>query len=239
MITLSFNEVKAMNVENLFQLTVLKGNIGAEISRTEESEQIYFDQIEYHPENSKMTKTLYPFMFFQGKVEIGCEWEDKHGITEEDVAFGLSLAENYVEYNPDNVTTTSNSFQYISDFKVNIPEWTERSLQYEFRTDKSWIKAVEDETIIVCLYPKPELLKDFTYKYVDIQPNETIETVKSSGINFLVPSQNCEIQIPTEEENQFNTVAFNMYDVKKLTSDKCYIKNISDKKCRVILVNKN
>ena len=175
-------------------------------------------------------------MFFQGKIKVGCEWTDEEGITQEDVDFGIELAKNYSEYNPEMVETTANSFSYISDYNISINEWQERSLQWELVANKSHIKAIEDDTIIVCVMPNPNI-KDFVFKNVDIKPNETIETEKLSGINFLLVSQKCEVKVPFPDVvNEYKIFNFDAYDVKKLKSKKCFIKNVSDKTCRAVII---
>ena len=84
--------------------------------------------------------------------------------------------------------------------------------------------------------PNPNI-KDFVFKNVDIKPNETIETEKLSGINFLLVSQKCEVKVPFPDVvNEYKIFNFDAYDVKKLKSKKCFIKNVSDKTCRAVII---
>lgn len=230
MITLSFNEVKAMNVENLFQLTVLKGNIGEEISRTEESEQIHFDKIEYL-EDYKINKSLNNYLFMKGKVKVCYEWDETNGIEQRDIDKILELNRQNPEDKHAIETLTDNSYCYEIDYGGYVTEWRERSTNYELSSHKSSITSLQDDTILICC-----MQKDYGYKFynVDIQPNESIETNKIGDTTYLLVGEDCEVTVPAT--NKTHTV--NQYDCKKLISANCSIKNISNNICRAVMICK-
>ena len=235
MIKYTFLAIKNINIENEFQLTVVKGNIGAEISRTEIAEQPNFDKIEYL-DNYKINKSLTNYLFMEGKVKVSYEWEADE-ISKADVD---KIEELYAD-NPEDAyskaTRTDNSYGYEIDYGGYVKEWRERSTDYELATNKASLKSIEDNTIIICC-----LQNDYGYKFynVDLEPNETIETEKLGNINYLLVGNKCEVTVPSPdvvgEEFKYN---FDQYDCKKLSSQKCFIKNLSDKICRVVLLCKS
>ena len=62
-------------------------------------------------------------------------------------------------------------------------------------TNKASMKAIEDNTIIICC-----LQNNYGYEFynVDIQPNQTIETPKFRNINYLLVGDKCEVTVPTD-----------------------------------------
>lgn len=235
MIKLTFNGFKHVNIDNEFQLSVMRGNIGAEVSRTKLEEQPNFDKIEYL-DDYKINKSLTNYLFMEGKVKVSYEWEADE-ITKADVDKIEELYADNPEDSYTNTTRTDNFYGYEIDMKGYVKEWRERSTNYELATDKAVIESIEDETIIICC-----LQNDYGYKFynVDLQPNETIEAEKFGNINYLLVGNKCEVTVPSpdvvNEEFKYN---FNQYDCKKLSSKKCFIKNISDKVCRVVMICKS
>jgi len=118
-----------------------------------------------------------------------------------------------------------------------VTEWTERSANYELSSDKASIESMQDDTIIICC-----LQNDYGYKFynVDLQPNQSIETTKKGNINYLLVGEQCEVTVPSPDVVGENfKYIFNQYDCKKLSSDKCFVKNVSDKICRVVMICKS
>ena len=66
MLKYNFEVIKNANIENQFQLSVVVGNTGSEISRTEIEEQPNFDKIEYL-EDYKINKSLTNYLFMGSK----------------------------------------------------------------------------------------------------------------------------------------------------------------------------
>lgn len=235
MIEVTFNGIKTFNIDNEFQLSVMKGDVGAKISRTKLEEQPNFDKIEYL-DDYKINKSLTNYLFMEGKVKVSYEWEGDE-ITKEDVDKIEELYSDNPEDPYTNKTRTDNSYGYEVDMKGYVKEWRERSTDYELATNKAVIESVEDETILICC-----LQNNYGYKFynVDLQPNETIETEKFGNINYLLVGNKCEVIVPSpdvvNEEFKYN---FDQYDCKKLSSNKCFIKNISDKICRVVMLCKS
>lgn len=235
MIKVTFDGFKHVNIDNEFQLSVMRGNIGAEVSRTKLEEQPNFDKIEYL-DDYKINKSLTNYLFMEGKVKVSYEWETDE-ITKADVDKIEELYADNPEDSHKNTTRTDNFYGYEIDMKGYVKEWRERSTNYELATDKAVIESTEDETIIICC-----LQNDYGYKFynVDLQPNETIEAEKFGNINYLLVGNKCEVTVPSpdvvNEEFKYN---FNQYDCKKLSSKKCFIKNVSDKVCRVVMICKS
>jgi len=231
----TMENIKMVNLDNEFQLTVLSAKNGQLISRHELDEQPDFDKIEYL-DDYKINKSLTNYLFMEGKVRVSYEWEEDE-ISKADVDKIEEININNPEDSHTNKTITDNSYSYEIDMGGYVTEWKERSANYELSTNKASIESMQDDTIIICC-----LQNDYGYKFynVDLQPNETIETEKLGNINYLLVGNKCEVTVPSPdvvgEEFKYN---FNQYDCKKLSSKKCFIKNVSDKVCRVVMLCKS
>ena len=231
----TMENIKMVNLDNEFQLTVLSAKNGQLISRHEFDEQPAFDKIEYL-DDYKINKSLTNYLFMEGKVKVSYEWEADE-IAETDVDKIEELYADNPEDSYKNTTRTDNFYGYEIDMKGYVKEWRERSTNYELATNKASIESMQDDTIIICC-----LQNDYGFKFynVDLQPNETIETEKLGNINYLLVGNKCEVTVPSSdvvgEEFKYD---FNQYDCKKLSSKKCFIKNVSDKVCRVVMICKS
>lgn len=232
MLKFNFELIKNANIQDEFQISIVKGNIGCEISRTEIHEQPNFDKIEYL-DDYKINKSLTNYLFMEGKVKVSYEWEADE-ISKADVDKIEELYADNPEDSYANRIKTDNFYGYEIDYGGYVKEWRERSADYELSTNKASMKAIEDDTIIICC-----LQNNYGYKFynVDLDPNETIETPKMGNINFLLVGNKCEVTVPSPdvigEEFKYN---FDQYDCKKLSSQKCFVKNVSDKVCRVVML---
>jgi len=230
MIEFTVESIDGANIDGEFQLSILAAKTGQTISRTDISEQPNFDKIEYL-EDYKINKSLNNYLFMKGKVKVCYEWDETNGIEQRDVDKIIELNRQNPEDTNAIETLTDNSYCYEIDYGGYVTEWRERSTNYELSSHKSSITSLQDDTILICC-----LQEDYGYKFynVDIQPNESIETNKIGDTTYLLVGEECEVTVPATNK----THTFNQYDCKKLTSNNCSIKNISNNICRVVMICK-
>ena len=230
MIEFTVESIGGANIDGEFQLSILAAKTGQTISRTDISEQPNFDKIEYL-EDYKINKSLNNYLFMKGKVKVCYEWDETNGIEQRDVDKIIELNRQNPEDTNAIETLTDNSYCYEIDYGGYVTEWRERSTNYELSSHKSSITSLQDDTILICC-----LQEDYGYKFynVDIQPNESIETNKIGDTTYLLVGEECEVTVPATNK----THTFNQYDCKKLTSNNCSIKNISNNICRVVMICK-
>lgn len=230
MIEFTVESIGGANIDGEFQLSILAAKTGQTISRTDISEQPNFNKIEYL-EDYKINKSLNNYLFMKGKVKVCYEWDETNGIEQRDVDKIVELNRQNPEDTNAIETLTDNSYCYEIDYGGYVTEWRERSTNYELSSHKSSITSLQDDTILICC-----LQEDYGYKFynVDIQPNESIETNKIGDTTYLLVGEECEVTVPATNK----THTFNQYDCKKLTSNNCSIKNISNNICRVVMICK-
>jgi len=230
MIEFTVESIDGANIDGEFQLSILVAKTGQTISRTDISEQPNFDKIEYL-EDYKINKSLNNYLFMKGKVKVCYEWDETNGIEQRDVDKIIELNRQNPEDTNAIETLTDNSYCYEIDYGGYVTEWRERSTNYELSSHKSSITSLQDDTILICC-----LQEDYGYKFynVDIQPNQSIETNKIGDTTYLLVGEECEVTVPATNK----THTFNQYDCKKLTSNNCSIKNISNNICRVVMICK-
>ena len=230
MIEFTVESIGGANIDGEFQLSILAAKTGQTISRTDISEQPNFDKIEYL-EDYKINKSLNNYLFMKGKVKVCYEWDETNGIEQRDVDKIIELNRQNPEDTNAIETLTDNSYCYEIDYGGYVTEWRERSTNYELSSHKSSITSLQDDTVLICC-----LQEDYGYKFynVDIQPNESIETNKIGDTTYLLVGEECEVTVPATNK----THTFNQYDCKKLTSNNCSIKNISNNICRVVMICK-
>ena len=230
MIEFTVESIGGANIDGEFQLSILAAKTGQTISRTDISEQPNFDKIEYL-EDYKINKSLNNYLFMKGKVKVCYEWDETNGIEQRDVDKIIELNRQNPEDTNAIETLTDNSYCYEIDYGGYVTEWRERSTNYELSSHKSSITSLQDDTVLICC-----LQEDYGYKFynVDIQPNESIETNKIGNTTYLLVGEECEVTVPATNK----THTFNQYDCKKLTSNNCSIKNISNNICRVVMICK-
>ena len=167
----------------------------------------------------------------KGKVKVSYEWEADE-IAQTDVDKIEEINANNPEDSQTNKTITDRVYSYEIDMNGYVTEWKERSANYELSSSKASIESMQDDTILICC-----LQNNYGYKFynVDIQPNETVETNKIDSATYLLVGEKCEVIVP----NTAKTHTFEEYDCKKLSSNKCFIKNVSDKICRAVMICKS
>lgn len=230
MLEFTVESISGANIDGEFELAILAAKTGQTISRTHISEQPNFDKIEYL-EDYKINKSLNNYLFMKGKVKVCYEWDETNGIEQRDVDKIIELNRQNPEDTHAIETLTNNSYCYEIDYGGYVTEWRERSTNYELSSHKSSITSLQDDTVLICC-----LQEDYGYKFynVDIQPNESIETNKIGDTTYLLVGEECEVTVPATNK----THTFNQYDCKKLTSNNCSIKNISNNICRVVMICK-
>ena len=144
MLKYTFESIKNVNVENEFQISVVKGNIGAEISRTEIEEQPNFDKIQYL-DDYKINKSLTNYLFMGGKVSVRYEFNESDNISQRDVDKIVELNRKNPEDTHSTEIVTDNSYGFDIDYGGYVKAWRERSADYELSTNKASMKAIEDK----------------------------------------------------------------------------------------------
>jgi len=222
---------KQTNIDDELEFTVLSAETGQTVTRHGLVEQPNYDKIEYL-EDYKINKSLNNYLFMKGKVRVNYKWQDSDGITQRDI----DKIEELYAINPEDEfadkTITDNSYSYDIALDGYVTAWQERSANYELSASEASITSLQDDTIFICC-----LQKDYGYKFynVDLQPNESIETNKIGNTTYLLVGEDCEVTVPATNK----THTFNQYDCKKLISDSCNIKNLSEEICRVVMICKS
>jgi len=218
---------KYLNVDDNFQLSFLKGNVGDSVIRHKLEEQQHFDKIKYL-DNYKIVQSLNKYILLNGKINVSYEWQDDENISQQDVDKILEINKSYAEKDSVVHTVADNSYSYVAIYNGDVAEWSNRSFEYELATSVSKVESLEDETVMLCTITKEYGWK---MKNIDIPPNETVTYTKEDAITYLLTCDTCEVTIGD------NTHTFNKYDIKKLTKDNEYsIKNVSDKICKAIVI---
>jgi hypothetical protein len=231
--------MKPINVDGELQfsysINTKKGQI---IKREDWLEQPNLNNVEYYPSNDKIAKSLNNYIMLKGKIKITYTWEEADNITEADVTEFKNLC---AEFNPEdsyaNWENGENSLFCTLEYPACINEWTERSLAWELKSKTASLEILEDGTEILCV------LQDtfgWEFKNVDLKAQESIETNKNSNLCYLFFGDKCEISVPSSnlEEEAFIYNA-KQYEVKQLTSSKCFIKNTSDNPCKIVMLCKS
>jgi|MDTC01.3.fsa_nt_gb hypothetical protein len=225
----TFKTIHADNIDNKIQLTVLQGDVGDILQRHNVSEQLHFDTIKYHPDNNKIQEETSYYFFVQGKIETYYEWEDGE-IESSDVDFLLDLVSDY-EGLPEAavVEKSSNKLTIQIEYKKSVTKWTNRAFPYSLSTNIAGFKSLEKDSVMICMITEDD---DWTYKNVDIDPEQSIVTNKLGEDCYIIVSDSAAI---TVEEN---IIHLGKYETVKLESDVAIIKNSSDKIQRILMVHR-
>ena len=212
---------------------------GQMIKRESWEEQSNLDHIEYYPSNNKITKSLNNYIMLKGKIKVTYTWEEPDDITEADITEFKNLC---AELNPEdsyaNWEDGENSISWTLEYPACINEWQERSLAWELKSTTASLEILEDKTEILCV------LQDsfgWEYKNIDIQPNESVETKRQlGGFCYLFFGDKCTVTVPSPDVINENFIYHaKQYEVKELTSSKCFIKNITDEPCKIVMLCKS
>lgn len=221
--------IHADNIDNKIQLTVLQGDVDDIVKRHNVSEQLHFDTIKYHPDNNKIQEETSYYFFVQGKVELFYEWEDGE-FESSDVDFLLDLVKNHEEFiNASVVEKSSNKLTIQLEHKKSVTEWTNRAFPYALAANVAGFKCLEKDSIMICVITEDD---DWTYKNVDLDPEQSIVTNKLGEDCYIIVSANTTITVGE------NTIDLEKYETIKLESDVATITNSSDKVQRIMMVHK-
>lgn len=218
---------KFINVDDNFQLSFLKGNVGDLVMRHSLEEQSHFNKITYL-DNYKIQKNLNNYIMLSGKIKATYEWQDDENISQQDIDKILEINKSYSEEDSATHTVKNNSYSYSGSYNGDVSSWSDRSYEYELASSVAKVESLEDDTIMLCT-----LTKEYGWKIknIDIPPNKTVTYTKEDDTTYLLTCDTCEV---TVEEN---THTFDKYDVKKLTKDNEYsIKNVSNKICKAVVI---
>ena len=218
---------KYLNVDDNFQLSFLKGNVGDLVIRHKLDEQPHFDKITYL-DNYKIQKNLDNYILLNGKIKVSYEWQDDENISQQDVDKILEINRLCAEEKNVVHTIGKNSYSFVLLYNGDVAEWSDRSYKYALASSVVKVESLEDETVMLCT-----LTKEYGWKIknIDIPPNASVTYIKEDDTTYLLACDTCEVTI------EDNTHTFNKYDIKKLTKDNEYsIKNVSDKICKAIVI---
>ena len=211
---------------------------GQMIKRESWDEQANLDHIEYYPSNNKITKSLNNYIMLKGKIKVTYTWEEADNITEADVTEYKNLcAELNLEDSYANWEDGENYISWTLEYPACVNEWKERSLAWELKCKSASLELLEDDTQILCVLQNSF---GWEFKNVDLKPQESIETNKNTNLCYLFFGDKCEISVPSLDVEE-ETFIYNakQYEVKELTSSKCFIKNTSDNPCKIVMLCKS
>ena len=117
-----------------------------------------------------------------------------------------------------------------------IPEWTRSVMEYEWKVDHSYIEAIEDDTILVCMLPiESRWRANWEVESIIITPGDTKTTIKKGAPCYLFSGGPCEV---TDTANNI-THQFDTWDCKKLTKENYTVKNTGNEKLKLLRFYKN
>jgi hypothetical protein len=223
---------EAYTLDDELTISILKGDTGDKIGRLTLEEQPHYDSIVYYPGFNKIQKSLNNYMFMKGSLKVCYEWTDDEGITQETINKFWELA----SHNPDDSYavkfTESNKLGYTIGYGGHVTQWSDRSSAWEIATNKAYLEALEDNTIVICALGTSY---GWNYKNIDLAPQQRVSFNKEGEKCYILVGDRCEITV----SNPANiTYDFYPYDCKKLTSSECFIKNIGEETTRVIAIYK-
>ena len=117
-----------------------------------------------------------------------------------------------------------------------IPEWTRSVMEYEWKVDRSYMEAIEDDTILVCMLPiESRWRANWEVESIIITPGDTKTTIKKGAPCYLFSGGSCEV---TDTANNI-THQFEIWDCKKLTKENYTVKNTGNEKLKLLRFYKN
>ena len=251
----------AYTIDDLFAITVLRGNKGDRIGRTsksvlEESELVYMSA------SKKIIKPPNVWIWFAGSVKAHSDLKGED-VSLADKRLYLSLnSEGYSsETNPQTTggtiyeggpmpEITEQGFRYTNKIleetdefwgcqkyeDQNVSTWTEHIMNKEWYCDRSYLEALEDNTIAVCFLPmENRWMNNWEVEVVDLSVGDAVATSKKGNPCYLFVGGECHVTDMSTETNH----AFNKWDCKKLTKDSYTLTNTSTEKFRACLIYKN
>lgn len=211
------------NFQNLFNIGVISLTNGQIMQRDSLEEQIHYQDLENHPDNSKLTKRTNNLFLIEGKAKFYWKWQDSENITNNDIEFLANLNKNNPEDSKATFEQTDNSYSFTYDYTEALNNWTTKTVPYELKSSIAGIEGVNDKCKILCFV---QFENKWNFQNQDIVIGETATATKESTDTYLFFSQDCEVNGNIIPADTF----------KKLTSDSINIKNISDKICKIVKV---
>ena len=216
-------------LDNELTIAILKGDTGDKIGRLMLEEQPHYDSIVYYPGFNKIQKSLNNYMFMKGKLKVCYEWTDDEGITQETTEKFWEIQSNNPEHPHATTFKESNKCGFTLDYGGYVTSWTNRSLEWELATNKAYLEALQDNTVVICAMGTTY---SWSYKNIDLPSQQTTTFNKEGEICYLLTGNDSEVTVGE------TTHIFSKYDCKKLSSSACSIKNVSDETSRIIAIYK-
>jgi len=223
--TIKFNFIKKLNDE--LQIAVAEQTkIGDKISKDSFDEQPHFEKLEYHTSNPRVFKRLNLYDLIKGKIKLNWEWVEEDEITQNDIDFITNVyKESHREEDVGVYEHEDNSMSITVD-KVNTDVWSDPSMEWELKTNKSSMEIMEDDTKIFCA-----LSNDYGWKIktLDLAPGTTTATAKLGDKCYLWFDKGCEIN---------GTARTGTNLIRKLNSNDFTVKNTNDDVLHLVMVYK-
>ena len=220
---INFGTVK--NVGNNLQICVATNTkVGQEMSRQQLNEQPHFDNIEYHPDNSKVFKRLNRNELVRGKIKLFWKWTAEDNITQTDINFVKSI---YAANNSEDSYAAYEQGEDYLNITIEKPEtnttWSDTSVGWELASSEAGIEILKDDTVLFC-----SLSEDFGWKHktIDLADGATVDTSKSGEHCYLWFDGECELN---------GTKNVYAGDVKKLINETVNIKNVNATNTKIIM----
>ena len=237
---------QAHNIDNEFQLTVMVGNKGDKIGRRSLN-VLNPDFIDHHPESDKLIKSLHCWFYCSGAFKSYTDFRGQ-GVTVEDWRVYLNLQPpthpeivNVVDVYPlpdlpDGISdevleACEETYGSLYWKDQETPEWTKSIMEYEWKTDHSYLQAIEDNTIFICFLPiESRWRAGWEVEQLILHSGETKSADRKGQLCYLFTAGPCEV---TDTANNI-THEFEAWDCKKLTKENYSVKNTGSEKIKIM-----
>lgn len=223
----------SMNVDDLFQTTIVSGDIGRVIERDSMNDVVNSDSVTYDSQSDKVFGRTNRLSLIQGQMKATTFWNDDDNIDQADVERMLFLNANDKVKNGDFTESTPAesianneyvfTYKYGADYDVISPNAT----RYLLATNQR-IEALEDDTRLFCLMSNEN---NFEIDVLDIPVGET-KTINrdynSNLLKYIFFTQTCTVGAAEIEQ----------YTCRKFTSISIEVQNTSDKVLRIFLISR-
>ena len=251
----------ANTIDDLFAITVLKGDKGDRIGRNSKS-VLDESQLVYLTDSKKIIRPPNVWIWFGGAIKVHADLRGEN-ISLADKKYYLSLDSDGYSTNTNKQTEAGTiseggplpeidekGFCYTDEIlnaadefwgcqkydDQNVTEWTEHIMDKEFYCDKSYIEATEDNSIAVCFLPmEHRWINNWQVKVIDLSVGDAVATSKQGNPCYLFVGGDCHV---TDTETETNH-AFNKWDCKKLTKASYTLTNTGTEKFRACLIYKD
>ena len=223
----------SMNIDDLFQTTVVSGDIGKVIDRDSMDDVMKPETVTYDSESNKVFGRTNRISLVQGKVEHTSYWNDSDNITAADIDRMKTLNNNDKVRQGDFTESTTEdaiankkylyTYKFGADYDVISPNSSRHLLAVGTK-----LEALEDDTRLFCVLSKDD---NFEIDVLDIPVGETKtinQDYNSNSLKYIFFSQNCTVGAAQIEQ----------YTCRKFTSISIEVQNTSDKVLRIFLVSR-